>query len=174
MDLFDLLVLLFLVFPIIGRVLGNLRKQRPQSAPDQTEEKESFFDRAIREIEAALDEASGDSRESAQGKESRQPARKPSRGAEPSLEQVPVRMDEFHDEAVNRFESLKYTEFHELKDVGIDKTLFGEPDSAVRGRHGSRSGRRIRRKLRNNKSARDAFVLSEILGPRPGTRRGTR
>lgn len=164
MDFGDLIILLFFVLPVLSRILSKKKKKKQPQVP-ATEDgatTESLFQRAIREIESALQEADGN-KSQAPTPEPRQPevviAEPPRRRV--SRTKV-VRQDQFHEQEPGSFESKQFTEFHELRPVEFDKSLYSAFDAVRTKTNSSRS--RVRTKLMDKRFARDSFLLSEIFG----------
>ena len=181
-SLWDLAILLFFIFPIIGRILGGRKKPRqvdPELAEDSgavDTDQESAFQRAIREIEAALENAGQEPGETSEPVEARQPVRRQPRPKpvrrmeepEPFHEQVAGSFEhkdfnEFRDQTTPNFLGADFNEFRELTPVTFDESLFSGFDPIKTERKAGTN--RIRKKLRGKRAIRDAFVTAEILGP---------
>lgn len=188
MDLGDLIILLFFVLPVISRLLGARKKPR-QIEEGAEGSGESAFERAIREIERALDESQHEERTSRlpqperhDGESGRQHptprraqhqrrdgARKRSVDShEPFHDVAPgsfesKQYEEFTDSSSERFDSADYREFRELTPAKIDESLFEAlvPDKETV----QKSKGRLRSKLRGKQTVREAYAIAELLGP---------
>ncbi len=167
MDLFDLLILSLLAVPALLRWIEQSRKAERENgvapsaeAPEQRDSLRTEFERALEEIGLTL-----------QGKPvpERSPAADGSRVSRRDQKALEP------DRAFSREEQFERTPraqgsggaipFRELKKVEI-ASPYSRRRSTV-----SRKTRRIKKRLGNRSTTRDAILLSEILGPPVAMRR---
>ncbi len=154
MDLFDLLIIAFLALPALLRWVGKKSRQETNGTvePDAAASEprgESAFERALREIGRALEEPG---EVAAPRRETAPPA--------PRDDSAFAREDAFERRGRERVQAPVFpaAPFRKLKKASIDVSLLPEVTR--------RSGRpRLKRKLRQYRSSREAILLSEILGP---------
>lgn len=159
MDLFDLLIIAFLLLPALLRWIG--KKSQPQTGeipgPDVSEAEphaESAFERALREISRSLEQ------ETQPAEPTRKAPQQPPQQA-PAAETAFAREESFERHGRSRAPStpaLPSVPFRKLKHTRIETA---PPEAAMRARH----RHRLSHQLREARSARDAVLFAEVLGP---------
>lgn len=170
MDLFDLLIIAFLLLPALLRWIGQKSQSRtgPTAGPEATDAEphgESAFEQALREISRSL-ELEVDTAEPPR-RASKQPRHDAPRKA--SREETAFEREEAFEHRGRPAPSgpaMPAMPFRKLKKTKIDTSPPPPPTHTFV--HSPISG-----KLRRHGSARDAVLFSEILGP-PVAYRGRR
>lgn len=196
--IFEILILLFILFPFIKQLIDQLKGEQPQRPPqkhretaqrkqdpwenpdqydwggEQAEQKKPDWEDAFRELEEIFtgkrQEPASKPKPEPHRTEKSQPTAESTR---PSSTSTTTQHSEPIQLSENPYQAdmpdFKHAE-HESLEIGASNPIYQERLGSKRDRGPSKAARSIRRTIKNPESLRAAFIFKEVLD-KPGGRR---